>query len=112
MRVQFKMEGGLAHFPGLNQPVTFDTRQLSAEEAGELGRLIEASGFFDLPETSAPRRAAADGHRYTIAVSSPEHSHTISVEDPIEETSVRALVDYLRMKTRELRAASRARGSP
>lgn len=112
MRVEFKTEGGFAYFPGLNQPVTMDTGELSTQEADELERLIEVARFFDLPETPASRRGTADGRRYTISVSSPERSHTVRVEDPIEDANVQALVGYLRAKTRMLRAASQAREAP
>lgn len=105
MRVEFKTEGGFAYFPGLNQPFTIDTGELSARETGELERLIEAARFFDLPETSEPRRATADSRRYTISISSPERSHAAHVEDPIEDANVQALVDFLRAKTRVLRSA-------
>lgn len=111
MRIQFKTEGGFAYFPGLNQPITLDTGELSAQEAGELERLIEAAGFFDLPAASAPRRVVADGRRYAISISSPERNHTARLAEPIEDPDTQALVNYLRAKTRELRGASRARGT-
>ncbi|MDQ3659339.1 MAG: hypothetical protein M3338_06655 [Actinomycetota bacterium] len=105
MRVEFKTEGGFAYFPGLNQPVTIDTGELFAQEADELERLMEAARFFDLPETSAPRRGVADGRRYTISVSSPEHSHAVHVDDPIEDANIQALVDFLGAKIRMPRGA-------
>ena len=109
MRIRFETEGGIAYFPGLSKPVTIDTGELPAEEANELERLIEAAGFFDLPAVSAPPRGAADYQQYTISVTSPGRSHVVRLTDPIEDPRVRALVDRLRVKARELRAASRAR---
>ena len=105
MRVEFKTDGGFAYLPGLNQPFTIDTGELSAQEAGELERLMEAARFFNLPETPEPRCGAADVRRYTISVSSPERGHTVHLEEPIEDANVQALVDYLRAKTRMLRGA-------
>ncbi len=54
MRVQFKTDGGFVYLPNRSAPVTIDTDDLSAEEAKELERLLEAAGFFDLPQTSPP----------------------------------------------------------
>ena len=100
MRVRFKVDGGFVYLPAQREPVTIDTEDLPAKEADELKRLIEAAGFFDLPEISAPSRGAADYLRYTISVSSPEHSHTVTLNDPIEDPAVQALVEYLEAKTR------------
>src|SRR3712207_8447327 len=75
MRISFRMEGGLAHVPGLSEPVSVDTDELPAEEASELERLIEAARFFELPATSALPRGAADYQKYTITVArSEEHT--------------------------------------
>jgi hypothetical protein len=74
---------------------------LPAEEAKELQRLIEAAGFFELPESSPPPRGAADYLRYTISVTTPEHSHTVHLSDPIEDPDIQALVEYLEAKARE-----------
>jgi len=99
MRVRFEMEGGVVYLaPG--GPVTIDTDELSAEEAGRLERLVEAAGFFELPETSPPPRGAADYFEYTISVRSPGRSHTVHLIDPIEDPDVQALVEYLEAKAR------------
>jgi hypothetical protein len=103
MRVEYKTDGGFVYLPARSEPVTIDTDDLPAEEANELERLIEAAGFFDLPETSAPPRGA-DYLRYTISVTSPEHSHTVHLTDPIEDPDIQALVEYLEAKARESRA--------
>jgi hypothetical protein len=99
MRVRFKMDGGFVYLPARSKPTTIDTEDLPAEEAKELVRLIEAAGFFELPETSSPPRGAADYLRYTISATTPEHSHTVQLTDPIEDPHVRALVEYLETQT-------------
>jgi hypothetical protein len=99
MRVRFKMNGGFVYLPARSEPVTIDTDDLPAEEAKELERLIEAAGFFELPETSPPPRGAADYLRYTISATTPEHSHTVQLTDPIEDPHVRGLVEYLETQT-------------
>ena len=83
--------------------MTIDTDELPAEEADELKGLIEAAGFFDLPETSAQPRGAADYLRYTVSVTDPEHSHTVHLTDPIEDPDIQALIEYLEAKVRESR---------
>src|SRR5215211_2587253 len=100
MRVQFKMDGGFVYLPARSEPVTLDTDDLPEGEADELERLIEAAGFFELPETSPPPRGAADYFRYTISVTGPERNQTVHLTDPIEDPAVQALVEYLEAKAR------------
>ena len=100
MRVRLKIDGGCVYLPERSAPVTIDTNTLPAEEASELERLLEAAGFFDLPETSPPPRGAADYLRYTISVTAGEHSHTVHLTDPIEDPDLQALVEYLEAKAR------------
>jgi hypothetical protein len=111
VRVQFQTEGGIAHLPGLSEPVIVDTHDLPVQEARELERLIESAGLFELPATSAPPQGARDYTQYTISVTVPGRSHTVKLADPIEDPAVRELVGYLRSKARELRKRRRARGS-
>ena len=100
MRIRFKMDGGFVYLPSRSEPVTVDTDDLPARDASKLEGLIAAARFFELPETAPPPRGAADYLRYTISVSSPEHSHTVHLTDPIEDPGVQALVEYLEAKTR------------
>ena len=86
--------------PARSEPTTIDTEELPEDEARELERLIEAAGFFELPETASPPRGAADYLRYTISVTTPERSHTVQLTDPIEDPHVQALVEYLEAKTK------------
>jgi hypothetical protein len=105
MRIQYKVDGGIAYLPDLYQPVTVDTDNLPREEANKLERLIEAADFFDLPAVSSPPRGAADYFQYTISITGPERSHTVRVTDPIADPHLRTLIDYLEEKARESRAA-------
>jgi hypothetical protein len=112
MLIQFKTEGGIAHLPGLSEPVTIDTDELPVEQANELERLIEVADFFELPATSAPPPGAADYQQYTISVTTPSRSHEARLTDPIENPRVRELVNHLRnLRTKmiEARLASRRR---
>ena len=111
MRVQFQTEGGIAHFPGLSEPVIVDTQELPAEEARELERLIDSAGLFELPATPAPPQGARDYRQYTISVTGARRSHTARVTDPIEDPRVRKLVSYLKAKAKESRRKRRAGGN-
>jgi hypothetical protein len=42
MRIQFKTEGGFAYFPGLSQPTTINSEDLSTAEARHLQKLVQA----------------------------------------------------------------------
>jgi hypothetical protein len=56
MRVQFAMEGGIAYFPGLSQPMVIDSAVLPPQEADELQQLVNATRFFELPASAGSRR--------------------------------------------------------
>lgn len=112
MRIQFKLEGGVAHFPGLSQPITIDSDELPEEEADRLERLVNAAHFFDLPSvTSPPLRGAADYRRYTITVEDSQRRHTVQLVDPIQDPDVQALLTYLQAKMKALRKGSSSRSS-
>jgi hypothetical protein len=104
MRVQFKMEGGLAHFPGLSTPVVIDSAALPQEEAQALQRLVEAARLFEQPANAgAPPRGAADYRRYTISVDDGERQHTVQVADPVADQALRELLRFLEKQARALR---------
>jgi hypothetical protein len=104
MRIQFLMEGGIAHFPGLSQPVTIDAAELSQQEATELRRLVEAAGFFDLPARIVTAgRGAADYRQYTVTIEEEERRHTVQVAEPIEDGDLKQLLAFLRTKANEIR---------
>lgn len=108
MRIQFSTEGGLAYIPGLSRPVIIATSELPAEEADELEQLVETAGFFELPDTTVSSHGAADYQQYTISVATPGRSHTARLADPIEDPSVRELVNSLREKASEARRGPNA----
>jgi hypothetical protein len=92
------MDGGFVYLPDRSKPVTIDTEDLPEEEANELERLVEAAGFFELPETIPPPPGAADYLKYTISGTSSEHSYTVQFTDLIEDPHLQALVAYLEAK--------------
>jgi Emfourin len=96
MRIQFRPDGGLASFPGLERPLELDTAELAPEQAASLERLVRDAGVFALPaRAGAPAPGAADYRSYTITVDDGARSHTITVAEPIEDAALRALVERL-----------------
>lgn len=109
MRVEFKTEGGIAHFPGLSRPAVIEADALPPAEASELERLVERACFFDLREApKPPRRGAADYQSYTITVDDGRRRHTVRLTDPVEDPDLQALLEFLRRAAREIRARERA----
>lgn len=104
MRIQFRMEGGIAQFPGLSKPVVIESAALSEEDAGELTRLVEAARFFERPTVvGAPPRGAADYRLYTITVEDRGRRHTVKCTDPVEDPTVQELLGFLQARARALR---------
>ena len=101
MRIQLKIDGGLAYFPGLSKPITIDSNALPAQEADKLKQLLEAVHFFELPPVlNAPAPGAADYQRYTITVDDDSKHHSVQMTDPIadKEPNLQALLSYLKTK--------------
>jgi hypothetical protein len=105
LRIQFKMEGGFAHFPGLSKPVVVDTEQLSQEESAQLEQLVQKARFFELPgKVNVPRKGAADYYQYTVTIQMGKERHTIKLVDPVEDTNLNELILFLKKKSKEARS--------
>src|SRR6266851_434722 len=99
MRIQLKMEGGIAYFPGLNKPIAIDSDQLLEQESDELKRLVNATRFFDLPTVmGSPSPGAADYRQYTITIQDEGKQHTVHLTDLIEDPNLQALLTYLKAR--------------
>src|SRR5690349_10435528 len=104
MRLTFKMEGGLAAFPGLSGPVTVDTDSLPPDEARSLEQLVEACRFFEQP-SAPPVAGGPDARTYTLAIEQGGRSHSLSVGDPVPEP-VRPLFERSQALARGRRSPS------
>jgi|GEM_PF-210072 len=112
MRIRFVMEGGIAFFPGLSQPVTIDSRKLPEEEARELERRVQAAHFFDQPRQPGPiPRGAADYRQYTITIEEGKRRHTVQLVDPVEDPNLQALLDFVQAQARSQREAKQGHSS-
>jgi hypothetical protein len=104
MRVEFKVEGGLAYFPGLSEPILIDSTVLPEDEAQELRRLVETSRLFERPTiVSTPGRGAADYRQYTITVEDGGRRHTVKLVDPVTDQQLQDLLRFLQTKAKALR---------
>jgi len=100
MRVQFKIDGGLAYFPGLSKPRVIDSADMPAAEADRLRQLIADASFFQQPAAArALPKGAADHQQYTITIEDGRRRRTVRLSDPIGDPKLHALVEYLRDQT-------------
>ena len=112
MRIEFKMEGGIAYFPGLSKPVSIDTEQLPEDARTELENLVKEAQFFELPGSRAPRgKKGADYYRYRITIEAGGQRHTLNLADPVESPDLQKLVSILRKRSKEIRSTGRKTGS-
>ena len=95
MTIEFRTSGGVAYFPGLSAPVTFDTANLPAERRTSLERLVEEAHFFDQPADAPLPQRGADYQVHTITIKDGPRSHTVRIVDPIKDASLAALVEAL-----------------
>ena len=97
MKINFKMDGGLAYLPALSKPFSIDTTQLETREANQLESLVQGARFFNQPAQAAKAaKGAADYRTYTITVEDGPHVHTIQLTDPIADMNLQKLVSHLR----------------
>ncbi len=90
--IQFVRSGG---FAGLRLARDFDTSALPAEQAQMLEHLVDAAGFFDLPDAVAATKPVPDSFEYRITVTSSEATRAIVVTDTTMPDKLRPLADYL-----------------
>lgn len=95
MKIDFRVDGGLAAFPGLAAPVTIECDALPAPEKARLRALVERSGFFALPGHDA-HAAMPDARAYTIGVDDGARCKTVTVREPIANPALRDLIETLR----------------
>lgn len=107
LRVELERTGG---FAGMRMAATIDSESLSREEAGRLRELVEAAGFFNLPEKiDNPDAAGADRFLYTVAVETEGLRHTVHTSEAAAPPALRLLIQWL---TKVARKGRRSGGSP
>jgi hypothetical protein len=97
--VTVAVDGGIAPFPGLARPFTVDAAELPPDEAAELARLVEESGFFELPEQPA-QPGDPDARTYTVTVQRGSDSRTLTLTDPLPNSALRQLINLVEKRRR------------
>jgi hypothetical protein len=111
MRIEFRMDGGLAAFPGLAKPVYIACEGLPPAQAARLRALVERARFFSL--SRAPHKAGPpDARAYTIAIDDAGRCRTVTVTEPIADAALRDLVTELRAHADAQRTQPAERGGP
>ncbi len=103
MRIQFERTGG---FAGMRLAVTIDSEALSQEEAIRLRELVDAAGFFELPEEITTPTPGADRFLYTLTVEVEGRRHTVRTSDAAAPAALRSLIDWLTKAAREAHKSS------
>jgi hypothetical protein len=103
MRIDFRIDGGLAAFPGLAKPVTIDCESLKPAETALLRELVDRADFFSFP-SKAPAPTRPDARAYTIAVDDGRQCRTVTVTEPIDNAAMRDLVAELRLHANAVRS--------
>ncbi|MEO9135209.1 MAG: protealysin inhibitor emfourin [Casimicrobiaceae bacterium] len=96
MRIDFRVDGGLAAFPGLAKPVTIHCDALPPHQNERLRDLVRRADFFALPPQADPQAGGPDTRAYTIAIDDGAQCKTVTVREPIADPALRALVAELR----------------
>ena len=112
MRVTFKTEGGVAHFPGLARPVRIDTEDLPPGEARELEEGLRAAGLLgedpdDRRDAGASAENLPDARCHTITVERDDVRRSTRVCDPVAGPEMGSLISLLERHRRRVLARLR-----
>lgn len=99
MKLAFKLEGGLAYFPGLAREIVIPDSALTAKEAQRIERLIES-----LARAAPPASPVApDSRRYQVHAETDSGQYHFVVSELSTEPAARELAEWLADKARSLR---------
>ncbi len=102
LQVQWERTGG---FAGMRTAATIDSESLSQEEARRLRELVEAAGFFELPEEIADpaEGGGADRFLYMLTVEMEGRRHTVRTSETAAPPRLRSLIRWLTTAARKAR---------
>jgi hypothetical protein len=93
MKITFDRSGGVI---GTDMHLDLDLNSMPADEAQNLLRLVNETGFFDIPE-NLNTQPLPDEFQYEITVHSGNASHTVRTSDSTMPKSLHPLVKELTM---------------
>ncbi len=96
LRVSVRTTGGIGAFPGLEAARTVDAGTLAPADRTALERLVQEAGFFTLPSRLPAPAGSADHQSHEIEVEDGRRRHRVTVDDPIADSALQALVDAVR----------------
>lgn len=94
-----RIEGGLAHFPGLAKEQTVSFDDLASPERQELASLADLADFFGC--TPANDTARPDARTYTVALTIDGRSREVRIAEPIRDPAMAKLVSVVRRLSKQ-----------
>ena len=92
MQIQFERTGG---FAGMRIAAAIDLESLAPQDEHELRHLVDAAGFFRLPQVITESTPNADRFVYRVTVEAEEQRHTVEVSEGAVPSSLRPLLEWL-----------------
>jgi hypothetical protein len=92
MQIDFERSGG---FAGLSLRLSLDTKQLPPAGATALEKMIQDSGFFDLPAQIQSGAPGADRFEYRVTITSQPLTHSLVVNEAAVPDTLQPLLDHL-----------------
>ena len=89
-----RIEGGLAHFPGLAKEQTVSFDDLAIPERQEIASLADQADFFSC--TPAHDGARPDARTYTVRLTIAGRSRELRIVEPIGDPALAKLVSLVR----------------
>ena len=93
MRITLNRSGGLT---GMQSTASLEVEKLPGKKASEVRRLIDASGFFDLPKTISVKSPQPDRFQFELTIEDAQRSKTVSIAEQAAPKELKNLLSWLR----------------
>ena len=93
MRITLKRSGG---FGGILTTASLDIETLPEKKVAAVRRLIDASGFFDLPKMVRGKAPQPDRFQFDLTIADDNRSHTVSIAEEAASKELKAFLGWLR----------------
>jgi len=98
--IWFERSGG---FAGMSTSVELESKSLTPDEASEIGKLIQESGFFQYNLTDSISSGMPDQFQYNITIEYGNQKRSLELMEADIPEKFRPLIDYLMKKARTKR---------